>query len=131
MSYCRRSAFLRLFVLPFTLTLWLAACASYKTLSQPYAESIATENPDVVRITLLDETQIDVAKPRCVGDTLVGFDNESWDRERRVYAHGIGGALADVSSIEEKSDDNTVMTLIPITLMLALVMNAADFSTLD
>ncbi len=105
MKYFRCSSLLKLVVLPLTLTLWLAACTSYKTLSPPYAESIASENPDAVRVTLHDETQIDLAQPTCASDTLVGLDY-NWDRDSEVHMRSIKVAVKDIASIEIENEES-------------------------
>jgi len=122
MRYLRRSAFLRLFVLPFTLTVWLSACMSYATMKSPVEHSIDQEEPDHIRVTLNDDSRFVVAEPRIVADSLVGFDNKSWDRERRVYTQSVRLALKDVSIVERK-ESNTLVTA-GLAMLGALTLGA-------
>jgi hypothetical protein len=47
------------------------ACASVQPVLQP-AEFIPRTNPDLVLVVYKDNSEVPVAKPRLVGDTLVG-----------------------------------------------------------
>jgi len=98
MRYLRRSAFLRVVVLPFTLTVWLSACTSYVTMDRPFEQSFAQEEAGHLRVTLDDGSQLVVRHPQIKDDSLVGFAEGSWDkRERSARLPG-----ADRRHVEER-----------------------------
>ena len=131
MGYFRRSAFLRLFLLPFTLTLWLTSCTSYKMLSPPYEQSIARENPGQVRVTLNDDTRWKVAEPGIVADSLVGLDSKSWDRDRRAYTRSIRVALSDVYSVEGKETRTSALMIVGIGLASVFAIGLISCASSD
>ncbi len=102
MRYLRRSSFLRLVVLPFTLTLWLTACTSYVAMQAPLDQSITRERPGTVRVTLEDGSRFKMASPRIEADSLVGT---TWEDRDRAYSDTVHVALADVFSVEQEKTD--------------------------
>jgi len=61
-----------------------------------------------------DGSSIDVAEPRIVADSLLGFDKETWDRQRRVYTRSIGVALKDVYGVEQKQTKTNFLMVVGI-----------------
>jgi len=102
MRYLRRSAFLRLVVLPFTLSLWLSACTSYVAMQGPYAQTIVSEEPGKVRAWLDDGSRVTISRPRIEADSLVGF---VYDARTRSYTDTVRVALGEVSVVEREKAD--------------------------
>jgi len=70
MRHLRRSAFLRLVVLPFTLTLFLAACHKWVALEPPYSPAIEAAGAiEQMRVNVDDEA-------RCTNCDFRSFDAE-------------------------------------------------------
>ena len=73
MRFLRRSALLRLFVLPFTLTLLLGACQKWVPLEPPVSRALAEEHPNPVRLTLTEsEERVEFHAWRVEADSIVG-----------------------------------------------------------
>ena len=70
MRYFRRSALLRLVVLPFTLTVWLSACHKWVALEPPYGLAIEAAQTDELRVTVAGE-QFVLKSAVVSGDTLL------------------------------------------------------------
>jgi hypothetical protein len=52
---------------------YLAACSSWKTQEIAPEQVLAEEQPDTVRVTLTDGSQVEVYQPAASGDTLMGL----------------------------------------------------------
>ena len=103
MRHLRRSAFLKLVVLPFALTLFVSACHKWVPLEPPVSQALAVESPTLLpnptRITLNDGQRITLEDATLSADSVVGT------RERRSEASPIRRvriALEDVSDVERK-----------------------------
>lgn len=116
MRHFRCSAFVRLVVLPFLLTVWLSACTSYVAMEPPVDRSIAKEEPNHARVTLKDGSRIVVAHPRIEADSLFGFDADSYDRRERAYTDSVHIALEEVARVEVRKFDALKTIGIPIGL---------------
>ena len=100
MRYLRRSAFLRVVVLPLTLTLWLGGCRKqYVAVPAPYAQTLVREELSDVMLTLDDGSRFHVHNPRIVADSLVGV---VYDAKERSYTDTVHVALAEVSAVEKR-----------------------------
>lgn len=122
MKHLRRSTFVRLVILPFTLTLWLTACSSYRTLSPPYEQSISDEDPGTVRVTMNDGSRWEISEPIVTADSLVGADNDSWDRDSRAYTRRVSIGLGEVSEVEFKKSDISTPAAVGLGLLGVLVV---------
>jgi len=74
MPYYRRSRFLRRVVLPLVLVAFLSACHHWVYLKPPIERALAEEQPESVRLTLVDDSILVVKTPTIEGDTLFGVD---------------------------------------------------------
>ena len=52
---------------------YLAACSTWTTQEVSPQQVIGEEQPDMVRVTLTDGSQVEVYQPRVSGDTLMGL----------------------------------------------------------
>jgi len=98
MRYFRRSAFLRLVVLPFTLLAFLPACHKWSEVRTTVDATTALPNP--ARLTLNNGDRITLEDATISGDSVVGI------RERRSEISPIRRvaiALGDVAGVEERS----------------------------
>jgi hypothetical protein len=110
MLYFRRSPLLRRVILPLTLLAFLSACHKWVPLEPPVAQAVAEEEPGTVRVTLADNSRIDLEEPRVSGDSLVALDGTA-----RV-------ALDDVQQIEaRRANVPATVVLIAVPVVLALV----------
>lgn len=73
----------------------LAGCTSWHVEDAPVAEVLTRDQPDVVRVTRIDETTLPVYDPRVVGTSLRGLPTA-----RAV--NGISIALGDIRSVATK-----------------------------
>ncbi len=74
---------------------FLAGCTSWHVEDGPVAEVLTRDQPDVVRVTRIDETTLPVYDPRVVGTSLRGLPTA-----RAV--NGISIALGDIRSVATK-----------------------------
>jgi len=100
MRFFRRSALLRLVVLPFTLAFWVSACTSMQVLQPPLERSMAAEQPSAVTVTLDDGREFELAQPVVSNDSIAGFDPDSWDAARRVHVERLAVPLDNVVIVE-------------------------------
>ncbi len=124
MRYMRRSRFVRLVVLPFTLALFLSACTSYVTMDRPFEQSFAQQEPGHLRVTLNDGSRLVVRHPRIKADSLVGFAEDSWDKRERVYTDSVRVAFAEISGVEVKRTDALKSLGVPLGLFAILFVAA-------
>ncbi len=73
MLFFRRSRFVRLFLVPFTLTFFLSACQKWVPLEPPVTQALADAHPNPVRLTVADsEDKIEFSGWRVEADSIVG-----------------------------------------------------------
>jgi len=95
MKYLRRSAFLRLVVLPFTLLVFLSACHKWVAVETNVVSPTELSSP--VRVTLTDGEEIKLEDVTVTPDSLFGKRNGT-PRSIRI-------ALDDVAEIEEEKSN--------------------------
>jgi hypothetical protein len=79
-------------IIPALVLVALSACYSWKVESAPLPELLAgPDPPQVVRVTLPGDFQMEIAQPRIDGDSLVGIIPGSDSVRRSVPASGIDG----------------------------------------
>ncbi len=79
-------------VIPALALIVLSACYSWKVESAPLPELLAgPEPPEVVRVTLPGDFQMEIARPRIEGDSLIGIIPGSASFRRSVASSTIGG----------------------------------------
>ena len=122
MHRVRRSVFVRSFLLPFALLLWLAACQKYVMVQPPLERSLAEEKPTKVRVTLAEGGSVFIAHPRIEADSLVGLDADSWDGRRKVYTNSVRIALDDVYSVEAKKADSGKTVLLVFGIIGGVIL---------
>ena len=109
MRFFRRSAFLRLVVLPFTLTMFLTACHKWTAVEPPYGPAIENAGADELRLTVAGETTV------LKGATI---------RNDTLFVAGEAGhvALDDLQAVEIRTSDTgaTVGLLVGIGALVAL-----------
>jgi hypothetical protein len=90
---------------------------------------IAEERPDKVRVTLTDGSQVELADPVVVGDTLRGVNGLT----RRESSEQWSRPLADVSGLELRKTDALLTTALitGIAVAVAGVTAAVVYSSLD
>lgn len=91
----RHSPLMRALVMPVTLASFLSACSSWATLKEPVAVSIAAQQPDEVRVTRTDGTELMLNSPAVQADTLSGILPGT-----RPEFGTTSVALGDVASVE-------------------------------
>jgi hypothetical protein len=97
---------------------------------------IAEERPDKVRVTLTDGSQVELADPVVVGDTLRGLEMRAeWVNglTRRESSEQWSRPLADVSGLELRKTDALLTTALitGIAVAVAGVTAAVVYSSLD
>ncbi len=82
---------------PFALLLcgFLAGCTSWHVEEAPVAEVLTRDQPEVVRVTRIDETTMPVYDPQIVGTSLRGLPTAK-------AVNGISIALGDIRSVATK-----------------------------
>jgi hypothetical protein len=114
---CRQSTLRRL-VCAVLLPCYLAACTSWKTQKVSPEQVLADEQPDNVRVTLIDGSQVEVFQPTVSGDTLTGL------RE----GQRVSIPLASVSELELREGDSGKTVLLAAGIVIgvgaALVLGA-------
>ena len=85
----------RRFIACILLPCYLVACTSWKTQEASPQQVLADEQPDKVRVTLTDGSQVVLAEPAISGETLTG----SADGQQRSIP------LADVADVEVKKTE--------------------------
>lgn len=102
MHRLRQCSVVRLIVLPFTLTLWLAACSRWVPLETRPPPSDRLAGADVVRVYLNDGRVIELEHGvEVVGDSLIGY----LERPRPYVSEPKGRTaipLAEIDRLEEK-----------------------------
>ncbi len=91
----RGQSTLRRFVCAALLPCYLAACTSWQTQEVSPEQALADEQPDKVRVTLTDGSQVEVHQPTVARDTLTGFSD----------GHQVSVPLASVSELELRESD--------------------------
>ena len=94
-------------VLLLFLVLNLTACTSWHSVAIPSpAEFIEAEQPDRVRVTMQDGSQLDIEKPFVSGDQLLGKDWRTWEVNRLLgNADDVSVPLADILQLEVRRPD--------------------------
>ncbi len=127
MHRVRRSVFVRSFLLPFALLLWLSACHKWVQLEPPVDRAIVQEKPGTVRLTLADTSQIVLVNPGVKGDSLIGTLPETgW---KRKDPQTVAVNLQDVQEIHERR--TKVAATIGLTLGAMVVALAAGVAPLS
>ncbi len=80
---------------------YLVACTSWKTQEVSPQQVLTDEQPDKVRVSLTDGSQVVLEEPVVSGDTLIGFEQ---DVQKSIL-------LADVSALELREGDGGKTTL--------------------
>jgi hypothetical protein len=106
---------------------YLVACTTWKT-QEASPQQVIAEEPDKVRVTLTDGSQVEVFQPVVSGDTLRGFDSE--DRTSRGATQGdeVSIPLADVSTVETRGTDALLTTAFvfgTVVVVAAIALNVA------
>jgi hypothetical protein len=105
---------------------YLVACTSWKTQEASPQQVLEDEQPDKVRVTLSDGSQLVLEEPAVSGDTLSGLDDGT----------PVHIPLANVSSIAVKGTDAAktagaalvvIGTVVWVAAIAALVAYCADF----
>ncbi len=105
------------------------ACATWQRQEVSPQRVIAEERPDKVRVTLTDGSQVELADPVVVGDTLRGVNGLT----RRESSEQWSRPLADVSGLELRKTDALLTTALitGIAVAVAGVTAAVVYSSLD
>ena len=119
-------------VLLLFLVLNLTACTSWHSVAIPSpAEFIEAEQPDRVRVTMQDGSQLDIEKPFVSGDQLLGKDWRTWEVNRLLgNADDVSVPLADILQLEVRRYDLArsagVSGLVVVGLLGALLYGASQ-----
>jgi hypothetical protein len=122
-----RASFVRWFLLPFTLVLWLGitSCTHWSEPRSPVESVIADKEPNKIRVTTVDGWVTELQSPRIESDTLIGF---GWPAEKEGVAQQLKVPLADVKRVEVRSTNvvPTVLLAAGVSLLLVAVIDAAS-----
>jgi hypothetical protein len=119
-------------VLLLFLVLNLTACTSWHSVAIPSpAEFIEAEQPDRVRVTMQDGSQLDIEKPFVSGDQLLGKDWRTWEVNRLLgNADDVSVPLVDILQLEVRRYDLArsagVSGLVVVGLLGALLYGASQ-----
>jgi hypothetical protein len=131
MLYFRRSRFLRFVVLPLALVSFLSACHKWVDLKPPIERAFAEEQPESVRLTLVDDSVLAVKTPTVEGDTLFALAADRWEEvptgvsrdgvpiTERVYP-SLTVPLDQIRQVEVRRP-NTVGTILVVLLPLGVI----------
>lgn len=103
-----------------------AACATWQVQEATPEVLLATKKPEIIQITRLDSTQIELRLPRLIGDTIVGARNGRYERV----------AVADVLgvSVREGGGAGPAVAVAAGMGLLIVVLStdiSPDFSRMD
>ncbi len=103
------------------------ACATWQRQEVSPQRVIAEERPDKVRVTLTDGSQVELADPVVVGDTLRGLEM------RAEWVNGLTRRESSVSGLELRKTDALLTTALitGIAVAVAGVTAAVVYSSLD
>ncbi len=92
---------------------YLVACTSWKTQEASPQQVLEDEQPDKVRVTLTDGSQVEVYEPALSGDTLIGFEKGSrdWRKTEDTPGGAVSIPLSDVSALEVRKSDGGLTIL--------------------
>ena len=119
-------------VLLLFLVLNLTACTSWHSVAIPSpTEFIEAEQPDRVRVTMQDGSQLDIEKPFVSGDQLLGKDWRTWEVNRLLgNADDVSVPLVDILQLEVRRYDLArsagVSGLVVLGLLGALLYGASQ-----
>ena len=104
---------------------YLVACMSWKT-QDASPQQVIAEEPDKVRVTLTDGSQVEVFQPVVSGDTLIGL--QDWKSSGDSLRTEVSIPLTDVSAIEVRETD-TEWTILAVfgglVVVAAIALNVA------
>ena len=100
----------RRFIACILLPCYLVACTSWKTQEASPQQVLADDQPDKVRVTLTDGSQVVLEEPAVSGDTLSGLDDST----------PVHIPLADVADVEVRKTD-IIPTVALVVLGLGVV----------
>ena len=127
MSTFRTSAFVRCFLLPFALVLWLgiSSCMHWSEPKSPVDAVIAEKQPSKIRVTLADDSVMELQEPKIESDTLIGF---GFTGEKKGLAQQMKIPLTDVKRVEVRSASTagTLLVFLGVTTLIVAVASAAS-----
>lgn len=128
MRRLREVEFVRWFLLPFTLVLWLGftSCTHWSASKTPVEQVLENDHPGKIRLTTVDEQVIELQSPRIDSDTLYGF---GFVGEKKGAAQPLKFPVAEVRSVEVRTTNaaGTVLLVAGVGLLLAMVIAAATW----
>lgn len=94
------------------IALWLlGACSTWQVQDVTPQALLETRSPDVIQVTRMDSTRIELRVPRLMGDTIVGARNGQFERV----------ALADVLAVAVRTGGGGG-TVVPVAAGFGLVL---------
>ena len=97
---------------------YLAACSTWTTQEASPQQVLQDEQPDKVRVTLTDGSQVEVFQPVVSGDTLTGVAE---GQQRNI-------PLASVSELELREGDTIATVLLIGSVVLGVAVGLLLFS---
>ena len=119
-------------VLLLFLLLNLTACSSWQNIGPVSpGQFIELDQPDRVRVTMQDGSQLDIEKPFVSGDQLLGKDWRTWEVNRLLgNADDVSVPLVDILQLEVRRYDLArsagVSGLVVVGLLGALLYGASQ-----
>jgi hypothetical protein len=105
------------------LAVYLPACTSYRTTTQPVAElTAAPKPPEHIRVTTTAGATVEVNAPRVVNDTLYG---STWTAgpKGQLRAGVMTIPIADIRTVEVRASDGakTAMLVVGVVTVVSLI----------
>ena len=107
---------------------YLAACSSWYVQEVSPQQLVTEEQPEKIRVTLTDGSQLQIEHPRVSGDTLMGYEV----RGRRYSGQQVNIPLSDVTdlAIQRTSAGKTTALIFGMVLVVgAAVLVVGNIST--
>ena len=102
-----RSRYVRRVLVPLMAVTLPSACTQWKAQRMAPNQVVSEREPDEVRLTMVDDTEIRISEPQVVGDQIVGWRGPRWDTVRV--------AIDSVSYVSTPDHGKTVAAVILIT----------------
>ncbi len=109
---------------------FLAGCSSWYVQEVSPQQLVTEEQPEKIRVTLADGSQLELQLPRVSGDTLMGYEV----RGRRYSGQQVNIPLSDVTDVAIQRTDAGKTTALIFGMVLVvgaavLVVGNLDYST--
>ena len=120
MRFLRQSRFVRSVLLPLALLMWLSACGPRKVeLASPYEQTIQTDRPGEIFVTLTNGERLRLVSPSVRADTLLGL---KYAPRTRRYTDSVTVAFSEIELIEQTARRSTATWIVAAGLGGAAVI---------